>query len=75
MMTKKSRMKKICSNGNTKVSTSLEGIARATDGSVNHSSVVLRLSLPFPGESDGRVVGAHVRSHPCHPYIERVLML
>ena len=31
----KTRMRKICSSGNTKVSTSLEGIASATDGSVN----------------------------------------
>ena len=36
---------------------SLEGIARATDVSVNRSGVLLRLSLPF-SESDGRVVSA-----------------
>ena len=68
----KSRMRKICSNGNTKASTSLKGIALATDGSVNRSGVLLRLSLSFPSESDGRVVGDHVRSHPGHPYIERL---
>ena len=75
MMTKKSkksRMRKICSSGNTQVSTSLEGTARATDGSVNHSGVLLRLSLSFPGVLDGSVVGDHVRSHPRHPYIERL---
>ena len=69
---RKSRMRKICSSGNTKVSTSLEDIARATDGSVNRSGVLLRLNLSFPGVSDGRVVGDHVRSHPRHPYIERL---
>ena len=39
---------------------------------MNRSGVLLRLSLSFPGESDGRVVGDHVRSHPGHPYIERL---
>ena len=34
-------MRKICSSGNTKVSTSLEGIASATDESVNHRGVFL----------------------------------
>ena len=63
----KSRMRKNCSSGNTKVSTSLEGIARAVDGPVIRSGVLLRLSLSFPGVSDGRIVGDHVRSHPRHP--------
>ena len=40
---------------------------------MNRSGVLLRLSLPFPGESDGRVVGDHVRSHPRHPYIRATL--
>ena len=62
-MTKKSRKRKICSSGNTKVSTSLESIAGTTDGSVNRSGVLLRRRLSFPGESDGHVVGAHMRSH------------
>ena len=53
----------------------LKGIAWATDGSVNRSSVLLRLSLSFPGESDSRVVGDHVRSHQGHPYIERLQTL
>ena len=42
-----------------------------TDGSVNRSGVLLRLSLSFPGESDGRVVGDHVRSHPRYPVYRR----
>ena len=36
------------------------------------SGVFLKLSFLFPGEEGGRVVRAHVRSEPCHPYIERL---
>ena len=68
----KSRMRENCSSKNAKIPISLKGIAWGIGGSVDLSGVFLRLSLLFPGEKGGRVVRAHVKSDPRHPYIERL---